>query len=56
MSVMFVLLPISLLFAAGAVAVFLRATRTGQFDDLDTPAARILEEDDTEPEPGGVAR
>lgn len=46
MSVMFVLLPVSLLFAAVAVAVFLRATKTGQFDDLDTPGARVLEDDD----------
>lgn len=46
MSVMFVLLPASLIFAAVAVFVFLRATKTGQFDDLDTPAARVLEDDD----------
>jgi len=45
-AVMFVLLPAALLFAAGAVAVFVWAARSGQFDDLTTPAMRILGEDD----------
>ena len=43
---MFVLLPVALLFAAGAVGVFFWAVRSGQFDDLVTPAMRILGEDD----------
>jgi cbb3-type cytochrome oxidase maturation protein len=43
---MFILLPASLLFALGAVLVFLWATRSGQYDDLDSPAARILDDDD----------
>jgi cbb3-type cytochrome oxidase maturation protein len=42
MAVMFVLLPVALAFAAAALAVFLWAVRTGQFDDLDTPPVRIL--------------
>jgi cbb3-type cytochrome oxidase maturation protein len=42
---MFVLLPAALLFAAGAVLVFAWAVRSGQFDDLETPAARILGDD-----------
>jgi cbb3-type cytochrome oxidase maturation protein len=46
MSIMFVLLPVALLFAAGAVIVFLWAVRAGQFDDLETPSVRILHEDD----------
>ena len=45
MSVMFVLLPVALAFAAGAVALFLWAVRSGQLDDLDTPPARILDDD-----------
>jgi cbb3-type cytochrome oxidase maturation protein len=48
MSVMFVLLPVALAFAAGALGVFLWAARTGQFDDLDTPPVRILVEDDVD--------
>lgn len=46
MTVMFVLLPASLLFAVAAVIVFVWAARSGQFDDLETPALRILSEDD----------
>ena len=43
---MFVLLPAALLFAAAAVFVFAWAVRSGQFDDLETPAMRILGDDD----------
>lgn len=46
MEVMFVLLPAALVFAAAAVVVFLWAVRSGQFDDLETPAVRILHEDE----------
>jgi len=45
-AVMFVLLPAALLFAAAAVVVFAWAARSGQFDDLETPAMRILGDDD----------
>jgi cbb3-type cytochrome oxidase maturation protein len=46
MSVMFVLLPVALLFAGAALGVFLWAVRAGQFDDLETPSIRILHDDD----------
>ncbi|HEX5044699.1 MAG TPA: cbb3-type cytochrome oxidase assembly protein CcoS [Candidatus Polarisedimenticolaceae bacterium] len=46
MSVMFVLLPASLLFAVAAVIVFVWAARSGQFDDLETPALRVLGEEE----------
>lgn len=46
MSVIYVLLPVAVLFAAGALALFLRSVRKGQFDDLDTPAVRMLHDDD----------
>jgi cbb3-type cytochrome oxidase maturation protein len=49
MEVMFVLLPVALAFAAGALAVFFWAVRTGQFDDLETPAVRILLDEDPGP-------
>jgi len=42
----FVLLPLALLIAAIAVGFFIWAARTGQFDDLETPAVRMLFEDD----------
>jgi cbb3-type cytochrome oxidase maturation protein len=46
MAVMYLLLPAALLFAGGAVGVFVWAVRSGQFDDLETPALRILGDDD----------
>jgi len=45
MAVIFVVLPLALIFAGGAVAAFIWAVRRGQFDDLDTPAVRILHDD-----------
>lgn len=57
MAVMFVLLPAALLFAAAAVIVFAWAARSGQFDDLETPAMRILGDDDpTKPRTPPVER
>ena len=50
METIFVLLPLALLIAAIAVGLFIWAARSGQFDDLDTPAVRILF-DDEEPRP-----
>ncbi len=46
MSVIFVLLPVALIFAAAALGVFVWAALSGQYDDLDTPAVRILHEDE----------
>lgn len=42
MSILFLILPITLLLSLGAVAAFTWATRGGQFDDLQTPALRAL--------------
>ncbi len=56
MSMVFILLPLGLLVAGAALAVFIWATRTGQFDDLETPARRILHDDEpmcTRPEARG---
>ncbi|MGE3958623.1 MAG: cbb3-type cytochrome oxidase assembly protein CcoS [Vicinamibacterales bacterium] len=46
MDTIFVLLPLALLIAAIAVGFFIWAAKTGQFDDLDTPAVRILFDDE----------
>jgi len=43
---MFILLPLALLFALAAVCVFLWAALSGQYDDLHTPAVRILLDDE----------
>lgn len=48
----FVLLPLALLIASIAVGLFIWAATSGQFDDLDTPAVRMLFDDDA---PVGVA-
>lgn len=42
MSIIFLILPITLLLSLGAVVAFAWATRGGQFDDLRTPAVRAL--------------
>ena len=48
MSVIFLVLPLALIVVAAAVAAFVWATRRGQFDDLDTPAMRMLHDDERE--------
>jgi cbb3-type cytochrome oxidase maturation protein len=47
----FVLLPLALLIAAIAVGFFIWAARSGQFDDLETPAVRMLFDDSPAPRP-----
>jgi cbb3-type cytochrome oxidase maturation protein len=44
--VVYVLLPVASLLAVVAVAAFIWAVRRGQFDDLTTPAIRILHDDE----------
>jgi cbb3-type cytochrome oxidase maturation protein len=46
MSVIYVLLPLAALLAAAGVGAFIWAVRRGQFDDLDTPAIRILHDEE----------
>lgn len=46
MAVIYVLLPLALLIAGAAVAAFILAARRGEFDDLETPALRVLFDDD----------
>lgn len=53
MSVLYFLLPLAGLLVAAAVVAFVFAARSGQFDDLQTPALRVLFDD---PKPTEVAR
>ncbi len=46
MTVLYVVVPLALLLAGGAVAAFIWAVRRGQFDDLDTPPVRMLHDDE----------
>jgi cbb3-type cytochrome oxidase maturation protein len=45
MSVLAIILPLALLLVAAAVAAWVWAARSGQFDDTDTPASRLLSDD-----------
>jgi cbb3-type cytochrome oxidase maturation protein len=49
MSMLFALIPLAILLLAFAVWAFFWAVRSGQFDDLDTPAVRILLDDEDAP-------
>ena len=46
MIVFYVLTPVALLLAAAGVTAFLWSVRSGQFDDVETPAIRMLLDDD----------
>ena len=46
MSILFALIPLAMLLLGVAVWAFFWAVRSGQFEDLDTPAVRILLDDD----------
>jgi len=50
MSILYVLIPLALLLLGVAVWAFFWAVGSGQFDDLDTPAIRIVMDDDTKPD------
>lgn len=45
MSVLILMIPIALLLGFGFVSAFLYSVKTGQFDDLETPAHRILDDE-----------
>ena len=49
MSILYILIPLALLILGVAVWAFFWAVGSGQFDDLDTPAVRILMDDDKAP-------
>ena len=46
MSVLYIVVPLALLVVGAAVAAFVWAANRGQFDDLDTPAVRMLHDDE----------
>lgn len=45
MTVLFIVLPLAVLLSILAALAFAWATRRGQFDDLDTPAVRLLNDE-----------
>lgn len=46
MEIIYILIPVSLVLLGVALWGFFWAVRSGQFDDLDSPATRILMEED----------
>ncbi|MDK2777623.1 MAG: cbb3-type cytochrome oxidase assembly protein CcoS [Pseudomonadota bacterium] len=51
MDIIYALVPLSIILIGLAVLVFFWAVRSGQFEDLDSPAHRILFDDDDLPRP-----
>ena len=49
MSIIFVLIPLGLIVVGLGIWAFFWAAGSGQFDDLETPAWRILMDDDRRP-------
>ena len=45
MSVIFIVVPLATIIVLAAVVAFVWSARRGQFDDLDTPAVRMLHDD-----------
>jgi cbb3-type cytochrome oxidase maturation protein len=46
MSVIYLLIPISIIIAIGFFIAFIRAVKTGQYDDDYTPSVRMLFDDE----------
>lgn len=55
MNVLYILVPLALVLALGGVAAFRWAVRDGQFDDVETPALRILLDDPPLPSDGAAS-
>lgn len=46
MDIIYITIPVTLLFIATGVLIFFWASKSGQFDDLEGPAHRILFDED----------
>lgn len=51
MDILYLLIPLSLVFVAVIALVFLWAVKNGQFEDLEGPAHRILMDDEADEPP-----
>jgi len=47
MEALYLLIPLSLILVAFALWIFFGASDSGQFDDLEGPALRVLQDDDS---------
>ena len=53
MEIIYLLIPLSIILVAAIIGAFLWSVRSGQFDDLEGPAHRILlDDDDVKEKPG----
>ena len=52
MTILYLLIPLAVLLMAVAIGVFVWSIRSGQYDDLEGPAHRILMDDDDPLIPG----
>ena len=52
MEILFILIPVSIILVAIAIAIFGWAIKNGQYDDLEGPAHSILYDDDEDMIPG----
>ncbi len=48
MNVLYFAIPIALILGAVFLALFIWATKSGQYDDLETPSYKILIDDETQ--------
>ena len=55
MTILYLLIPLGLLLLGVAVWAFMWAVRTGQFEDMEGPAHRVLMDDDDPRVPGSQA-
>ena len=53
MTILFLLIPLGLILLGIAVGAFFWATRSGQFDDLESPALSVVLDDDSKPKQAG---
>lgn len=49
MNIIYFLIPLGLMLLLAAIAAFFWAVRSGQFDDLESPAWRVVLDDDRAP-------
>lgn len=55
MNILYLLIPVGIIILGAAIWLFVWAVRSGQYDDLEGPAYRILMDDDDPKIPGNNA-
>ena len=55
MDILYILIPIAILLVIAMVAGFLWAVKSGQFDDLEGPALKVVADDDSPRSPNAIS-